>query len=66
MALQRETMAQEHQNHLCDRKVEFENLKRGFDELHYEAENLRRTINSKSEEIAGLNRVINQQSHAND
>jgi uncharacterized coiled-coil DUF342 family protein len=52
-------MQQEHANHISERKAEFDNLKRGYDELHYESENLRRTINTKQEEISGLNRHIN-------
>jgi hypothetical protein len=63
---QREIGQQEHDNHLSQRISEFENLKRGFDEQHYEAENLRRTLNSKQEEISGLNRMVNQQAHTND
>lgn len=63
---QREVMASEHEEHICQRKAEYEALKRGFDELHYESENLRRTVNTKQEEIAGLNKIVNQQSHSND
>lgn len=47
MSRQREQMMSENQNLLGERKAEYENLKRGFDELHYESENLRRTINQK-------------------
>ena len=43
----RDIMQQEHEDHICERKAEYDNLKRGFDELHYESENLRRTVNSK-------------------
>lgn len=63
---QRDMTKIEHEGHLCERKGEFDNLKRGFDELHYESENLRRTINSKSEEIQGLTRLVNQHGHTND
>lgn len=63
---QREQLQIEQENHICERKAEYDNLKRAFDELHYESENLRRTINNKHDEISGLNRMINQQSHTND
>ena len=56
---QREIMQQEHDHHIAQRKVEFDNLKRAFDELHYESETLRKTVNQKQEEISGLNRTIN-------
>jgi predicted nuclease with TOPRIM domain len=49
-----------------ERKAEYENLKRGFDELHYESENLRRTINQKQDEVAGLNRMLSQQALTQD
>lgn len=39
--------------------AEYDGLKRGFDELHYECETLRKTINTKQEEISGLNKIIN-------
>lgn len=47
MARQREQLTSEHQEQLGERRAEYENLKRGFDELHYESETLRRTINQK-------------------
>ena len=47
MSRQRDQMMSENQDLLAERKAEYENLKRGFDELHYESENLRRTINQK-------------------
>lgn len=59
-------MQQEHENHICERKAEFDNLKRAFDEMHYESENLRRALNGRQEEIAGLNRIAGQQGHMND
>lgn len=62
----KELMQTEHEGHLCERKAEFDNLKRAFDELHYESENLRRTINSKSDEIQSLTRLVNQQGLTND
>jgi HAMP domain-containing protein len=66
MARQRDQMMNDHQEQLGERKTEYENLKRGFDELHYESENLRRTVNQKQDEIGGLNRMINQQAHTQD
>ncbi len=36
------------------RNVDYENLKRAFDELQYDNENLRRTLNAKQEEIKNL------------
>jgi chromosome segregation ATPase len=59
LARQRDQMMGEHQDQLGERKAEYENLKRGFDELHYESKNLRRTINQKQDEVAGLNRMLN-------
>jgi chromosome segregation ATPase len=53
-ARQRDLMQSEHEEILSLKKTEFENLKRGFDELHYESENLRRNINQKQEEISNL------------
>ncbi len=38
-------MAKDHDELLSVKKSEFDNLKRAFDEQHYECENLRRTIN---------------------
>jgi hypothetical protein len=38
-------MAKDNEDLLAVKKSEFDNLKRAFDELHYESENLRRTIN---------------------
>jgi hypothetical protein len=66
MGRQREVMMNEHQEAMSAKKIEYDNLKRGFDEMHYEGENLRRGINQKQEEIAGLNRMINQQAHNQD
>ena len=58
---QRELLYKESQDHLSQKMAEYDALKRGYDELHYESETLRRTINTKSEEISGLNQIINQQ-----
>ena len=58
---QRELLYKESQDHLSQKMAEYDTLKRGYDELHYESETLRRTINTKSEEISGLNQIINQQ-----
>ncbi len=63
---QRELLYKESQDHLSQKMAEYDALKRGYDELHYESETLRRTINTKSEEISGLNQIINQQQHAHD
>ena len=60
MARQRDLMVNEHSEQVAERRTEYENLKRAFDEIHYESENLRRTINQKQDEIGGLNRMINQ------
>jgi hypothetical protein len=45
IARQRDIMAKDHDELLSVKKSEFDNLKRAFDEQHYENENLRRTIN---------------------
>jgi chromosome segregation ATPase len=66
LARQRDQMMGEHQDQMGERKAEYENLKRGFDELHYESENLRRTINQKQDEVAGLNRMLSQQALTQD
>lgn len=44
---QRDQMQSEHEENLSLKKTEYDNLKRGFDELHYESENLRRNLNQK-------------------
>ena len=59
-------MAKDNEDLLAVKKSEFDNLKRAFDELHYESENLRRTINQKQEEISNLEHLNNQQAHNND
>lgn len=52
-------MAKDHDEILAVKKSEFDNLKRAFDEQHYENENLRRTINQKQEEISNLEHLNN-------
>ena len=59
IARQRDTMAKDHDELLSVKKSEFDNLKRAFDEQHYENENLRRTINQKQEEISNLEHLNN-------
>ena len=63
LARQRDLLQGEHSEQLSVKKAEFDAVKRGFDELHYESENLRRTINQKQEEISSLQHMINQQAH---
>ena len=52
-------MAKDHDDLLSVKKSEFDNLKRAFDEQHYENENFRRTINQKQEEISNLEHLNN-------
>jgi hypothetical protein len=52
-------MAKDHDEILSVKKSEFDNLKRAFDEQHYENENLRLTINQKQEEISNLEHLNN-------
>lgn len=59
IARQRDIMAKDHDEILAVKKSEFDNLKRAFDEQHYENENLRRTINQKQEEISNLEHLNN-------
>jgi hypothetical protein len=59
LARQRDIMAKDHDELLSVKKSEFDNLKRAFDEQHYENENLRRTINQKQEEISNLEHLNN-------
>ena len=59
IARQRDIMAKDHDDLLSVKKSEFDNLKRAFDEQHYENENLRRTINQKQEEISNLEHLNN-------
>jgi hypothetical protein len=59
LARQRDIMAKDHDELLSVKKSEFDNLKRAFDEQHYENENLRRTINQKQEEISNLEHLSN-------
>lgn len=59
IARQRDIMAKDHDEILSVKKSEFDNLKRAFDEQHYENENLRRTINQKQEEISNLEHLNN-------
>ena len=59
IARQRDIMAKDHDELLSVKKSEFDNLKRAFDEQHYENENLRRTINQKQEEISNLDHLNN-------
>lgn len=59
LARQRDIMAKDHDELLSMKKSEFDNLKRAFDEQHYENENLRRTINQKQEEISNLEHLNN-------
>jgi hypothetical protein len=59
IARQRDIMAKDHDEMLSVKKSEFDNLKRAFDEQHYENENLRRTINQKQEEISNLEHLNN-------
>jgi hypothetical protein len=59
IARQRDIMAKDHDELLSVKKSEFDNLKRAFDEQHYENENLRRTINQKQEEISNLEHLNN-------
>ena len=55
----REALFKEHGDHLSQKAAEYDALKRGYDELHYESETLRRAMNTKQEEISGLNQLIN-------
>lgn len=66
LSRQREALFKEHADHLSQKMAEYDALKRGYDELHYESETLRRTINTKQEEVSGLNQLINQHVHAED
>ena len=59
IARQRDIMAKDHDEMLSVKKSEFDNLKRAFDEQHYENENLRRTINQKQEEISNMEHLNN-------
>lgn len=59
IARQRDIMAKDHDDLLSVKKSEFDNLKRAFDEQHYENENHRRTINQKQEEISNLEHLNN-------
>lgn len=52
---ERERVRMELENQLGAKSVDYDNLKRAYDELAYEHENLRRILNAKQEEIAGLN-----------
>eukprot|EP00347_Sterkiella_histriomuscorum_P023139 403335798 len=50
------------ESQLSLRNIDYDNVKRGFDEQHYELENQRRTFQAKQEEIGSLNNIIQQQS----
>lgn len=58
-------MRKDLENQIASKCIDYDNLKRGFDELQYECENLRKTVNSKQDEIASLNRIISQSSQNN-
>jgi hypothetical protein len=46
------------ENQVAAKSIDYDNLKRGYDELQYEIENMRRTVNAKQDEISSLNRII--------
>lgn len=60
MRREREMLVREGEERVAEKQRECENVKRGFDEVQYEAENMRRTINAKQEEINGLNKMVGQ------
>jgi len=45
---------------IAQRDQSNDNLKRAFDEKHYENENLRHNLNLKQDEISSLNKIISQ------
>lgn len=57
-----ERIRKDMENTIASKSIDYDNLKRGYDELMYEGENLRKTMNSKQDEISSLNRIISQSS----
>ena len=51
---ERERMRRDLDTQLSNKNVDFDNLKRAFDETQYDNENLRRLLNNKQEEISRL------------
>ena len=51
---ERERMRRDLDTQLSNKNVDFDNLKRAFDETQYDNENLRRLLNNKQEEINRL------------
>lgn len=54
MEQEKEQLRQGFDDQLGHKSMDYDNIKRGYDELSYECENLRRTLSSKQEEILSL------------
>ena len=58
MKQQNDGQMRDMEGQLAMRKQELDNIKRAYDEQHYENENLRKQLNMKHEELSQVNRML--------
>ena len=54
MEMEREQLRKQFDDQMGHKNIDYDNLKRNFEESAYECENLRRTLSAKQEEILHL------------
>ena len=58
MKQQNDGQMRDMEGQIAMRKQELDNIKRAYDEQHYENENLRKQLNMKHEELSQVNRML--------
>lgn len=58
MKQQNDGQMRDMEGQIAMRKQELDNIKRAYDEQHYENENLRKQLNMKNEELSQVNRML--------